>query len=633
MSLRFPTLALGLALLLLSAPAGADVPAFDDGDWLPIEAGARVLVHPFTGSETLHRAEPRESVLVIGTSGDFLRARLTDGRIGWVLPESLARAEPLVIERAVEVFPESGGRATALGDVRRGESVLVLERRADWSRVVTESGAIGWISATSADPARDVATSMSTSRSTPTPTPRAPAREAMREADWLAIVATAAQLRRDPSLDSDVVGDVRELTRVSVVAESGEWVRVVAPTASGWLPRHFLAVDERTPPSDVVVVEPVRPLRAAPVRAERLAPAWGEDDTEGWVALAKSIRLREQPSWNAASHAYVREWRTLRPIGGSGEWVLVETSSDEIGWIPAPTLTAALEPGAELPPIPAEPVQIERRFRIVDIDPRGQAPSSEAMQVDLIEITQPLVVRVGPSLTAMPVVGLLPGDQVTVIQQVGGWTRVLLPNRRVGWVPSSALGLFVEAPDPVLVAAAPEAEPMPRARRAPPWRPAPPRRPAPPEDRVPQGKEDVPMTVPDELEVRSPEIDGPRRVLLLPAGSALRPEPFSGSGELAMLGAGREIVVLDADREDWIFVETSGGRRGWLRVHELGGTLHELDSRTLARRSPAHGARIVDELDRGDLVVVRQRFGDWLEIRTPDGSAWIAADATRSLWP
>ncbi len=111
----------------------------------------------------------------------------------------------------------------------------------------------------------------------------------------------------------------------------------------------------------------------------------------------------------------------------------------------------------------------------------------------------------------------------------------------------------------------------------------------------------------------------------------MRSGPSTSTGVLWELKRGYPLKVLKRQRS-WLQVRDFEGDSGWVARSLTNRTPHHIVKAKVAniRKGPTTKSRIVGTAEYGDLVRTREKQRDWVRVQTSDGKAgWIAR---RLLW-
>jgi murein DD-endopeptidase MepM/ murein hydrolase activator NlpD len=310
-----------------------------------------ILSMPFTAPPA--EVEPRlapaatfgivsTAAVVVGEIHDQPRARETvSGQLAFGAP---ARANT-VATIAVDVANLRSGPGVAFGKVNRlksGTVVSLIERTADWFRVRTPKGEIGWVAQEVMDVDLATASAVVVAKSTP--------RSALAKPTGKATILSAGlNLRSGPSTAYRIVGKVFRGASVDIIAQQAGWYQInTARGTSGWARGDFLQL-----PNGATV-------GAAVAQAPVVAPAPAAVASAAMVGFVNSgrINLRQGPGTSFAAISQLGARTSLTLVARHGDWYKVRTTGGTNGWVSAELLSITSAVARNVPvtnDVPAAP--------------------------------------------------------------------------------------------------------------------------------------------------------------------------------------------------------------------------------------------------------------------------------------
>jgi cell wall-associated NlpC family hydrolase len=298
-----------------SSPSGANPPV-----WVSVD-NANVRSGPGLGYSRYGSLAKGTKLYVLERRGDWLRCK-TPGGTGW-LSQSVVTSDPSVGRAAggnggaTKAFVDGevvnlrqGPSVTAdlVARVRQGQTVWVLEKRANWARVKVNNGATGWIHRDYLKP--PASTSVPAG---PADFPSAGASRFRTLTAW--IDEDTCNIREGPGTSYPVKFQLRKGEKVTVTELEGQWCKIKTGEGQvGWVAGWVV---DFSPPGQEFVKT---------VNGEE------QEVKIGWVARPV-VNLRSGPGENYPRIGELTLSTQLLIVGMKGDWFKVAMDNREIGWV------------------------------------------------------------------------------------------------------------------------------------------------------------------------------------------------------------------------------------------------------------------------------------------------------------
>lgn len=389
---RYAVLA-GLGIALLISPLGglqaeAAQVAIVNRDKLNLRSG------PSTQNATVGQAKKGDQLPVLAKSGDWYKVQVA-GKTAWVAGwlvgiKEIAATTPskgasvslskvaVVTADSLNVRSGAGTNFAIAGKVKKGDHLTVLSQSGDWLKV-QGNGVTGWV-------AKWLVAVQSVPPPASSQTASAPASSSAKVA---VVTSDSLNVRSGAGTNFAIAGKAKKGDRLTVLAQSGDWVKVQGQGITGWVANWLVTIQ------NVTGAQPTKP--AAPAQPP------GGSSTQVAVINANNINLRSGPGTDHQVAGQVSRGVRLPVISRSGDWVQVQQENGSKAWI-AGWLVAVVEqpePAQPAQPKPTEPVPSEEPDQswlpgptptpaptkpVENPEPTQPTPEGQAPQAKLVDV-------------------------------------------------------------------------------------------------------------------------------------------------------------------------------------------------------------------------------------------------------
>lgn len=255
-----------------------------------VQKTVNVRSGPGTSNSLVGSAAVGAKLPVVETSGDWVKVRLPDNKIGWVagwlvevrqvaqaapapssaanppqsvaVPPTQATREVVIRAGGVNVRSSPGTSQGLVTTLAQGTSLPLLEVSGHWLKVRLPDSKTGWVAAWLVD-VKQVAAA-------PTPTP------APGIGNEAVVNGSVVYIRGGPGTTHNVVTQVSRGDRLGVLERSGDWYKVSAGNAIGWVAGWLVNVDK----AEASTPEPEQPTEQAPEQAAPVILPWEQEQEQ-----------------------------------------------------------------------------------------------------------------------------------------------------------------------------------------------------------------------------------------------------------------------------------------------------------------------------------------------------------------
>lgn len=328
----------GLGLTLFFNPFGgtgsaeAAQVATVNADKLNLRSG------PGTHTAAVGQVNKGDKLPVIAKSGDWYRVQI-GGKTAWVAAWLVGIQEVASPSRGTAA--SSGKVAVVTADslnIRSGpgtqHGIAGKAKKGDRLAVVTQSG--DWIKVQSGSTTGWVANWLVNVQNAPAPA-KPPATPAAPGSSKVAVVtADTLNVRSGPGTQHGIAGKAKKGDRLTVLSQSGDWVKVQLGGTAGWVAKWLVSVQTvQSAPAKPVVP----PVSTAPSSGNQVAVVNGDN-----------INLRNGPGTQHNVAGQVSRGVRLPIISRSGEWVQVRQENGSPAWVAGWLVAFVDQPEPPQPP-------------------------------------------------------------------------------------------------------------------------------------------------------------------------------------------------------------------------------------------------------------------------------------------
>ncbi len=363
-----------------------------------------------------------------------------------ILSSRVAAGSATVTGSIVNLRAGPGTQYQVVGQTSRGDQLDIVATEGQWHQVFLKDGQRAWIAGWLVD--------------------------VTAAERFVKVNATVVNLRSGAGTSFSIVGQASAGDTFSVVAETGDWLKISRPSGD-----HAYIASWLTVPAASTIPEPVAPPEPPPPTS---------------IAITgRVVNLRSGPGTTFSVVAQAQQGDTFTRLEEEGDWIKIHLSSNQhayvAGWLTSPATDEDQAPPA--PPAPPTRIAITGRvvnlrsgpgtgFSIVTQTHQGETFSVVGAKGEWLEIVLPsgenvfvagwltqetteictslfevppvtlygtthtnTIVRSAPSTTYSQIAQLGPQQRVEVLHSAVGWHQVLLNSGATGWVEGSLLRL------------------------------------------------------------------------------------------------------------------------------------------------------------------------------------------------
>ncbi len=283
-----------------------------------------------------------------------------------------------------------------LGSLPNGTVVELVEAAGDWTKIkagsLTGFASSKFLTATTETPGP-----------IPSNTPK-PADSTSCTA-WVKLTNTGANLnlRKGPGTDKPIVTTLKHGTKVSVLSEEGEWVKIKAGNNTGYVQKRFLTKTEVK-------------TSATPKPSASATPTPAPTQTPKYTASVKlndpnsRLNVRQGASADTPVVTTVKHGDKVGVLSEANNWAKIQVGS-KVGYIPSRYLSTT-----EVTPAPTQtPSGTPTPAPTQTGDATGKTGTVD---------TDKLIMRKGAGTTYDPIKTLTKGTKVTVLGTKGNWYKI-----------------------------------------------------------------------------------------------------------------------------------------------------------------------------------------------------------------
>ncbi|MEW6064732.1 MAG: SH3 domain-containing protein [Bacillota bacterium] len=329
----------GLGLTLIFNPFGGTGPAQAaqvatvNADKLNLRSG------PGTHTALAGQVNKGDKLPVIGKSGDWYQVQV-GGKTAWVAgwlvgvqeiaspSRGAAGAQSkvaVVTADSLNVRSGPGTQHGIAGKVKKGDRLAVLSQSGDWIKVQSGS-TTGWVASW--------LVKVQNAPAAPVNTPSSP--PAAGSGKVAVVTADSLNVRSGPGTQHGIAGQVKKGDRLTVLSQSGDWIKVQSGSTTGWVANWLVSVQavQNTPAKPAAP-----PANSAPVPGIQVA-----------VINADNINLRSGPGTQHNVAGQVSRGVRLPVISRSGDWVQVSRENGSPAWVAGWLVSFVDQPEPPQPP-------------------------------------------------------------------------------------------------------------------------------------------------------------------------------------------------------------------------------------------------------------------------------------------
>lgn len=230
-------------------------------------------------------------------------AALIFSPLGGLDPAEAAQTATVNVDK-VNLRSGPGTQTAMVGQAYKGNKLPVLAKNGDWYKVQAggkTAWVAGWLVGVQGTPSTTTANTATSAGS-----------------KVAVVTAATLNVRSGPGTNNTIVGNLKKGDRLTVLAQSGDWVKVQSGSVTGWVANWL------------VTISASKPTTASPT-----TPAQPPTETGSQVAVIKAdnLNLRSGPGTNHNVAGQVSRGIRLPVISRSGDWVQVQRENGTTAWV------------------------------------------------------------------------------------------------------------------------------------------------------------------------------------------------------------------------------------------------------------------------------------------------------------
>ncbi|WP_374722399.1 SH3 domain-containing protein [Peribacillus tepidiphilus] len=260
----------------------------------------------------LKQAKQGDVYKVLAKEGEWLKIKM-DGQEGWIAewlvdeksnPKMEESSYGKVTVRSLRVRSGPGIHFQTIDSLAKNEKVKILEINGNWLHI-TSSKIKGWVSAEFVALSKPETNSMSKSEQT------------MYDGR---VIVESLNVRNKPSLEADIIGELKKDEVITIVSEDGDWVQFDYKGTKGFIHRNFIEL-----------------LKSGHKR-EHISPDLENKESQKGNAVTlqvTSLNVRNEPSFSGRIIGKVKKGDSFIILNEKNNWVQFSYTSKQKGWIPS----------------------------------------------------------------------------------------------------------------------------------------------------------------------------------------------------------------------------------------------------------------------------------------------------------
>ncbi|OEH91500.1 SH3 domain-containing protein [Bacillus solimangrovi] len=256
-----------------------------------------------TTSDIVGQLKEGEIVQVIQQTDEWLQVK-TENKTGWVAAEFTTEKQtaPIEIEQkwvtvnvdSLNIRKQPSTTSEIVGKVTINDILAVNEKQDEWYELVGDQK--GWINASFVSETNEQ-TALSTEKKQ-------------------VVTATILNVRKEPSLDSPIIGKFIESEQVSVLVEQDKWSKVKTENGTGWVYNEYLV--------DLSSIEPI--------------------EAETITILNEGTNLRSEPSLTGKIVGNASKGTTYQAIKHDRDWYEIKITNGKKAYVASWIVATNLKP-------------------------------------------------------------------------------------------------------------------------------------------------------------------------------------------------------------------------------------------------------------------------------------------------
>jgi N-acetylmuramoyl-L-alanine amidase len=325
-----------------------------------------------------------QSYEVLAKDGEWIKIKISQNSSGWlagwlVSEESKDNDSEPIVQRAEKMESTADGlrirkgpgtNFQVIGSVNKGDVLQYKEKSEGWIRISFKQ-VDGWVHS-------DYLKGIPTEDSETTPIQKKGT-----------VSASSLNVRGNPSLNSSIIGSVRNGEVVGIIGENSEWYEIQLKNKKGWVHKDYIKISPESTTSPGNNNKP--------------------ESTKSATVTATILNVRDGYSLNGAVIDQVKKGDKLTILSEQNNWANVKLLNGKVGWVAGWYLEMTTEKTTP-----------------------GDSNDSNSSSVTILYDTTNI--RSGPSTSHDVIERANQGDTFTIVEKVSDWYKISLPTGKVGFV-------------------------------------------------------------------------------------------------------------------------------------------------------------------------------------------------------
>ncbi|MBD1381241.1 SH3 domain-containing protein [Metabacillus arenae] len=322
---------------------------------------------------------------VIQKSGDWSKIRVSGNHHGWIAnwmvsanqsthSQSGASSENQVTSVSTELRIRTGpGKNYKVnGYFEKGEKAIVLKKSGSWLNI-SYNDKNGWVLSEFVQSSQGTSSDSSSSKSKSTKG---------------RVLTSSLNVRKDSSLDSTVIGSLRNGQEISIASHIGKWYQINYNGGKGWIHSDYVQLLEESSTSSI---------------------SSGDSQQKNGEITASALTVRNSGSFSGSVVATVKKGTKVTILKEKNKWYEVEFNGGKKGWIAS---------------------------WFVKINPASSFNQSSSSNNKLTLLYDGTNLRSGPSTNSSIAARGNEGDSYSIVGKAGDWYKVALESGENAFVAS-----------------------------------------------------------------------------------------------------------------------------------------------------------------------------------------------------
>lgn len=247
---------------------------------------------------------------------DWIEIKLDNGNKGWIANWLVVKdssrennsslkqgkySNAIVIADGLRVRKGPDTSNQVIGTLQKGTSFTIISVNGNWIQLKTPYGD-GWVSSDFVK-LEKVSTKKKSSNKESTNNGK--------------ITANSLNIRKEPSLDSDIIGKLYAGDQVNIISQNSEWTEISHSGTAAWISSQYVHVDKNTSNT------------SQNKQATKHTPVSGKVG----IVTATSLTVRNSSSLNGKAIASVSKGESYKILDEVNNWAKIEYKKGAFGWV------------------------------------------------------------------------------------------------------------------------------------------------------------------------------------------------------------------------------------------------------------------------------------------------------------